>query len=250
MPPPDPAPDFPHPSGRSDAPVRAVLLDAGNTLVFVDRHRVLEIYRTHGVEADETVFLEAEFQAREVLIQRIGEGGSGTEAHVWRAYFETLFRKSGVPEERMEQVGEALVRIHQEEHLWTWVEAGTGEALVSLRDAGYRLGVISNADGRIEALLQSRGLREHFEFILDSQVVGVEKPDPRIFQAGVERMGVPPEECLYVGDLYPVDVVGARGAGLQALLLDPMDRLAHYPVDRVRSVLDLPGYLSARGVGA
>jgi putative hydrolase of the HAD superfamily len=189
VPPSEPAADHASMASHSGRPVRAVLLDAGNTLVFVDRHRVLEIYRSHGVEADETVFLEAEFQAREVLIQRIGEGGTGTEAHVWRGYFETLFARSGVPAERMEQVGEALVRIHREEHLWTWVEPGTGEALESLRDAGYRLAVISNADGRIEGLLQSRGLREHFEFVIDSQVVGVEKPDPRIFGAAVERMG-------------------------------------------------------------
>jgi putative hydrolase of the HAD superfamily len=238
----------PEPSGTApdngSSPVRAILLDAGNTLVFVDRDRVLETYRLHGVEADETRFLEAEFLAREVLIQRISEGGTGTETHVWRGYFETLFQESGVPADQMEGVGAALVRIHHQEHLWTWVEPGTGEALESLRDAGYRLGVISNADGRIEALLESRGLREHFEFVIDSQVVGLEKPDPRIFMAGVERMGVSPRECLYVGDLYPVDVLGARGAGLQALLLDPMDRLSHYPVDRVRSVLELPRYLS------
>lgn len=246
MPRPDPASASPAPGSGPAAPVRAVLLDAGNTLVFVDRHRVLEVYRIHGVEADESVFLEAEFQAREVLIQRIGEGGTGTEAHVWKGYFETLFARSGVPAHRMEQVGEALVRIHREEHLWTWVEDGTAEALESLREAGYRLAVISNADGRIEALLQSRGLRDHFEFVIDSEVVGVEKPDPRIFRAAVERMGVEPHECLYVGDLYPVDVVGARGAGLQAVLLDPMDRLAHHPVDRLRSVLDLPRYLAAR----
>jgi len=230
--------------GHASSPVRAILLDAGNTLVFVDRHRVLDTYRLHGVEVDEVHFLEAEFLAREVLIQRIAAGGTGTEAHVWRGYFETLFRECGVPTDRMEGVGEALVRIHHEEHLWTWVEPGTGEALESLRDAGYRLGVISNADGRIEALLESRGLLEHFEFVIDSQVMGVEKPDPRIFMAGVERMGMAAEKCLYVGDLYPVDVLGAWGAGLQALLLDPMDRLSHYPVDRVRSILELPQYLS------
>lgn len=247
VPPSEPAADSAPTASHSGAPVQAILLDAGNTLVFVDRHRVLEIYRSHGVDADETMFLEAEFQAREVLIQRIGDGGTGTEAHVWRGYFETLFARSGVPADRMEQVGEALVRVHREEHLWTWVEPGTGEALGALRDAGYRLAVISNADGRIEGLLQSRGLREHFEFVIDSQVVGVEKPDPRIFRAAVERMGVEPEACLYVGDLYPVDVLGARGAGLQAVLLDPMDRLAHYPVDRLRSVLELPRYLSPEG---
>lgn len=229
-------------------PIRGILLDAGNTLVFVDRVRMLDLYRQHGVESDEARFLEAEFEARQLLARRIEESlsPSGTEPHVWREYFVTLFRHSGVPDERLEAVGGAVVSVHREDHLWTWVEPGTEEALQSLRDAGYRLGVISNADGRIEALLQGRGLRDHFEFVLDSDVVGVEKPDPRIFQAGVERMALTPAECLYVGDLYPVDVVGARGAGLQALLLDPTDRLGHYPVDRIPSIVDLPAYLQRR----
>lgn len=235
----------------SSAPVRGILLDAGNTLVFVDRIRVLDIYREHGVESDEARFLEAEFEARQVLARRIeeSENPSGTEPHVWREYFVTLFRGSGVPDERLDAVGSAVVEVHRREHLWTWVEPGIDVALARLREAGYRLGVISNADGRIEALLRSRGLRDHFEFVLDSEVVGVEKPDPRIFEAGVERMALDPAECLYVGDLYPVDVVGARGAGLQAVLLDPLDRLTHYPVDRIPSVLALPDYLAARGGG-
>ncbi len=232
-------------------PIRGILLDAGNTLVFVDRLRVLDIYREHGVESDEARFLEAEFEARQVLARRVEESAnpSGTEPHVWHEYFVTLFRRSGVPGHRLEAVGSAVVEVHRREHLWTWVEPGTDRAMAQLREAGYRLGVISNADGRIEALLQSRGLRDHFEFVLDSGVVGVEKPDPRIFEAGVERLALDPAECLYVGDLYPVDVVGARGAGLQAVLLDPLDRLAHYPVDRIHSVVNLPEYLSAMGVG-
>lgn len=235
----------------SPSPVRGILLDAGNTLVFVDRDRMLELYRRHGVESDEARFREAEFEARQLLTRRIeeSENPSGTEPHVWREYFVTLFRRSGVPEDRLDVVGKAVVEVHRRDHLWTWVEPGTDLAMERLRGAGYRLGVISNADGRIEALLRSRGLLDHFEFVLDSEIVGVEKPDPRIFRAGVERMALDPAECLYVGDLYPVDVVGARGAGLQAVLLDPMDRLGHYPVDRIPSVLDLPDYLAARGVG-
>jgi putative hydrolase of the HAD superfamily len=232
-------------------PVRGILLDAGNTLVFVDRDRMLDLYRRHGVESDEARFLEAEFEARRVLTRRIEESDnpSGTEPHVWREYFVTLFRGSGVPDDRLEAVGSAVVSVHREDHLWTWVEPGTDRAMERLRAAGYRLGVISNADGRIEALLRARGLRDHFEFVLDSDVVGVEKPDPRIFRAGVARLELDPGECLYVGDLYPVDVVGARGAGLQAVLLDPMDRLGHYPVDRIASVVDLPEYLERRGPG-
>jgi putative hydrolase of the HAD superfamily len=51
--------------------------------------------------------------------------------------------------------------------------------------------------------------------------VGFEKPDPRIFTCALERTGARPDHTLHVGDLYHADVLGARAAGLHALLLDP-----------------------------
>jgi putative hydrolase of the HAD superfamily len=222
---------------------RAVLLDAGNTLVFVDRERVLEIYAGLGVQSTEERFLAAEQQARARLARRVEEGHAGTEKHVWKEYFLTLFSLSGVPDEAMEAVGERLRAEHHREHLWSRVEPGTREALAALLDAGFRLAVISNADGRVEELIRRVGLRHLLEFVVDSEVVGFEKPDPRIFHEGTRRLGLEPADCLYVGDLYPVDVVGARGAGMEAVLLDPTGALDH-PVDRIPSVLELPAYLT------
>jgi HAD superfamily hydrolase (TIGR01509 family) len=105
------------------------------------------------------------------------------------------------------------------------------------------MAVISNADGRVEGLIRDAGLGEYFEFVLDSEVEGVEKPDPEIFLRACERMGVVPEESLYVGDLYPVDVLGAQNVGMRAVLLDPGGAL-DYPVDTIPSVEFLPDYLS------
>jgi putative hydrolase of the HAD superfamily len=99
---------------------------------------------------------------------------------------------------------------------------GTVEALERLRAAGYRLGVVSNSDGRAEEGLEVAGLRGFFEVVIDSQLVGFEKPDPRIFEAALRRMALTPEETLYVGDIYEVDVVGARRAGMEVVLLDPL----------------------------
>lgn len=221
---------------------RAILFDAGNTLIFLDRTRLSRIYGEEGVEWNEAGYVEAEFQAREQLTRRVEDGNTGTEAHIWRDYFMTLFLGSGVPQDRLEAVGMRLREEHAAEHLWTQVTPGTHEALEALAKEGYRLGVISNADGRVEAVLEKVGLRPLVEFVVDSELVGVEKPDPRIFHFGAEQMGLPPSECLYVGDLYPVDVVGARRAGMSALLLDPSGRLDR-PVDRIPSVLELPAYL-------
>jgi HAD superfamily hydrolase (TIGR01549 family) len=231
-----------------DSRPRAILFDAGNTLVFAHRERLLDLYRGQGVESNEERLIAAELKARAELAVSVQDGLRGTEPHLWRQYFITLFRESGVPDHLLEPVGRRLQEVHAQEHLWNWAEPGTTATLEGLLQAGYRLGVISNADGRMEAVLAAAGLRPYLEFVVDSHLVGAEKPDPRIFLEGLRRMEVAPEEALYVGDLYPVDVVGARGVGMDAVLLDPSGVL-QWPAPRIPSVLDLPSWLENRGGG-
>jgi len=73
----------------------------------------------------------------------------------------------------------------------------------------------------VEGALQAAGLIDYFDVVVDSALVGVEKPDPAIFRPALEALGVTAAEAVYVGDLYEVDVVGARAAGLEAVLLAP-----------------------------
>jgi putative hydrolase of the HAD superfamily len=226
--------------------IRAVLFDAGNTLVFVDPVRMLHVVRELGVDADELRIQEAERRARLHLMESVHGGArGGTEDHVWREYFMNLLRWAGVPADLEAEAGSRLRAVHEAEHLWTYVAAETPDALRRVSASGYRMAVVSNADGRVEALLGACGIAEHFEFIIDSHLFGAEKPDPRIFLAAVDRLGLPAEACLYVGDLYPIDVIGARAAGLQAVLLDPWGTF-DVDVDRIPSVAALPEYLGAR----
>jgi putative hydrolase of the HAD superfamily len=226
-------------------PYDAILLDAGNTLVFVDRGRVLTLLREHGADVDPSGFEALERDARLALSQRVGEGATGDENQVWRDYFLRLIAGSGVPNDRIAEAGESIKRSHAARHLWTFVREGTHDAIAALRARGYRTAVVSNADGRVEGLLRERGLTDHLEFVLDSEVVGVQKPDRRIFDLALERLALPPERVLYVGDIYAVDVVGARGAGLEALLVDPFDAFGHIEdVPRIPHVVALPEWLA------
>jgi putative hydrolase of the HAD superfamily len=84
-----------------------------------------------------------------------------------------------------------------------------------------RLVVVSNSDGTVEDGLASLGLRELVHGVVDSAVVGAEKPDPAIFRYALDLAGTEPDRTLHVGDLFSVDVLGARAAGLHAVLLDP-----------------------------
>jgi putative hydrolase of the HAD superfamily len=107
--------------------------------------------------------------------------------------------------------------------LWRKADESTASTLKKLKERGLILGVVSNSDGRIESALDQAGLTSYFDFFVDSFLVGVEKPDPAIFRIATERARVAPEQAAYVGDLYSVDVVGARASGLLPILYDPYD---------------------------
>ena len=79
--------------------------------------------------------------------------------------------------------------------------------------------------------------------IVDSRVAGVEKPDPRIFHIALEQLDVAPGDALYVGDVYEVDVVGARNAGLAAALVGAADAGDMPGVVRADTVADLVNVL-------
>ncbi|MFA6099530.1 MAG: HAD-IA family hydrolase [Patescibacteria group bacterium] len=93
--------------------------------------------------------------------------------------------------------------------------------LETLRNKGFRLGVISNANGKVRRNLVATGVDKYFEFVADSGRVGFEKPDPRIFQHVYALAGIQPDELLHIGDSVSSDVHGALNAGSQAALYDP-----------------------------
>ena len=93
--------------------------------------------------------------------------------------------------------------------------------LVNLRQAGYRLGLVSNRSEPLDEIVESLGLMDRFDLILAAGEVGWYKPDPRLLQFAADRLGVEPGETLYLGDNYYADVVGASAAGMTPVLLDP-----------------------------
>jgi putative hydrolase of the HAD superfamily len=224
--------------------LRAVLFDAGNTLLFLDYARLAPAVGAaigHPLTADGLA-------ARAGEAARKLERSTGTDRERATEYLESLFLLAGAPEASLQEVRDELLRLHLEQHLWSAVHADTAAALARLRDAGVRLAVVSNSDGRAEEALRAAGLLDYFAVVLDSQLVGVEKPDPAIFRLALERLGVAASEAMYVGDLYEVDVVGARRAGLDVALVDPLGAHARGDVPTYASVAELVDALVARGL--
>ena len=119
------------------------------------------------------------------------------------------------------------------------VRPGTFEALEAFKSAGYRLAIVSNAEGQVEADAKRFGLAPYFDVIIDSHVVGVAKPDPRIFQIALERLGVAPDEVRFAGDIYSIDVEGARAAGIEARLVDQHRRYTWVDHEKIRHIGEL-----------
>ena len=183
--------------------------------------------------------LDAEYAAKSRLDELIRSGEVLDERKRGETFFAEIFRHVGVGREAFPPIAKLLWARHAERNLWSNVRERTAETLEELRRRGYRLGVISNADGRVEALLQSVGLGSYFEFVIDSNLVGIEKPDPRIFHVGAERLGIRPDEAVYVGDIYEIDVRGARAAGMRPILIDPLGRWENLDCDSIRGIHDL-----------
>jgi HAD superfamily hydrolase (TIGR01509 family) len=194
--------------------LRAVLFDAGNTLIFLDYARMAA-----GVGAALGLPLSGPGLAAHALEASRAMERAGSDQERASAYLEALFLLGGVPADRLGEVRTCLGRMHAERHLWCSVPEQTRLALARLKSAGLLLGVVSNSEGRVAQALEAAELRQYFDVVIDSGLIGIEKPDPRIFHAALEALGVGAEEALYVGDLYDVDVVGARSAGIEAVLL-------------------------------
>ena len=164
----------------------------------------------------------------EVLWPQIREGRvPRTSNHVyWQYYLTALMENLEAPAETRSAVLERVIAGFRNIHTWSKVLPDTVPVLEKLKAAGYYLAVISNSDGSVESELRRAGLDEYLEFVIDSSVVGVEKPHPEIFQIALERSGIKPGEAVYVGDTYPTDIGGAELAGLRGILID---RVGAYP---------------------
>lgn len=231
-------------------PVTAVLFDAGNTLMHLDYEFIAEVLRRHGYPTTPLAIRIAEYSAKAAIDCELAPEMAtpdSVEGLLWPdeagqrpSYFAVALRQLGVPSSSMRPVLDALQAHNQESCLWRVVEPQTPEVLGELRERGFTLAVISNADGRVEDDLGRYGLRPHFATVVDSHVVGVEKPNPEIFRLALERLEVEAEQAVYVGDVFGIDVMGARRAGLQAVLIDTLDR---YPgkldCPRIRRLADL-----------
>lgn len=110
-------------------------------------------------------------------------------------------------------------------------------ALLEARGRGLKTALVSNWDVRLRRVIDAMGIRSLFDALVISAEVGVEKPDPDIFRIACERLGVPREEALHVGDSQREDIEGATAAGVHCRLLDRSARSKEDAIADLRELL-------------
>ena len=224
--------------------IRAVFFDAGGTLIHIDAPFILQVLAAHGLERDAVAFRHADIAARRAVSEHLRAGAHVDDRGRWQIWAGRVLAELGCDAATAESV-RAAVRVHAGDgRLWSRTLDGTAAMLSGLRAAGLVVGVVSNSDGRVASFLARAGLAAHLDFVVDSGTVGVEKPDPRIFAIACARAGVPPDAAIHVGDVYEIDVLGARAAGITPVLVDPDDLVPDADCARIRDVAALPAWLS------
>lgn len=203
-------------------PVETLFLDAGGVLVEPDWERIAGILADHGVGTDAAALARHDPAVRRELdvpatIRTTDDRRRGS------FHLPRVLRRAGVevPGEVLERACGAVFAEHARRNVWTSVPPGVPGALRALREAGLGLVVVSNADGKLLSAFRRIGLAGLFDHVVDSGALGVEKPDPAIFREALRVSGARPATTVHAGDYYEIDVVGARAAGLRAVLVDP-----------------------------
>ena len=219
--------------------LRTVFLDAGGVLVFPNWSRISDGLSKHGVHVDPGALAAAEPIAK----RRLDDGDTirvTNDASRGWLFFNLILTEAGVP--ITPETDAALAELHayhQESNLWELVPPDVLPTLAALRAHGLKLTVVSNANGKLRGLFDRLALAGCVDCLLDSHDEGIEKPDPRFFEIALARSGADRETTIHVGDIYQVDVVGARAAGLRGVLLDVAGLYPEADCPRVRSLGEL-----------
>lgn len=222
---------------------RAISLDFGQTLASLDPALLAMRLRGRGFDVQEAAIEAALPRAWEVYDDFVQRGVSG---HPWRQLMTSLLEGTGVPPTHRTEIVEWLWTEQPRKNLWRRPVPGMFRICVDLERARIPFGVLSNSEGQLAQLVDEMGWSDVIRVVVDSGRVGIEKPDPRIFNWLAERLGVEPSDVIHIGDSFAADVVGALGAGMRAIWFSKETTLpAGVDPERVKIAADAEGVRQA-----
>lgn len=198
----------------------AVLLDVGGIFVLPNHSEIVAAGARVGIAVDPGRLDAAHYAA-------IAAWDRSTEVELWHPYVAAYFETAGIPAAQLDAALPTLEAAFRST-IWSRPIGAAIDALRALARIGIPIGIVSNADGRVEPLLRElrvcqvgAGPGVEVGIVVDSTVVGFEKPDPRIFEIALRALAVAPERAIHVGDSRRADVAGAIAAGVTPVHLDP-----------------------------
>jgi len=228
--------------------LRAVLLDVGHTLIQPSRPVeavLLQVLREEGYEdISMTDIRRGMIRGARFLARVYGRDNSiwvSEEAvrRFWCQFYTLILSNAGLEETHIARIAPLAYDRFQEPEAWT-VFPDVWPALAAFRRKGLLLGVISDWGEQLTELLHGLGLSKYLDFVVSSAVVGVAKPNPAVFFMALARGGLTPEQAVYIGDAYPLDVIGATAAGIAPVL---MVRDGEIPALDCPAIRNLPAIL-------
>jgi len=222
-------------------PIKALFVDVGNTLVREVPSR-FAIYaqcaQARGIALETDAMAALMRQAHGELPARVGGGFRYTDPW-FAAYIERIFHHHlGVERADLPELSRGLFARFSDPATFELLP-GALQLLDEARARGLAVGVISNWSARLPGLLAALGVAERVDFVLCSALEELEKPDPEIFRRALARAGVAPDEAMHAGDDLEKDYLGARRAGLRAVLVDHADAHTNLGHPRARDLAQL-----------
>jgi len=203
-----------------------VLLDVGGLLLLPDHGAIRRAVESTGAHTEQDGLDRAHYLAL-AEVECLPEPPPGfARGPFWVAYA----RAAGVEPDLVAAAAAAIERVQRRSPLYTRVIPGCRRGLRAVAATGVRISLVTNTEhGHVEAILRGLGVCQvgpgagvRLEALVDSHVVGVAKPDPRIFQLALERSPARAEATIHVGDSLRADVEGARAAGIRPVHFDPL----------------------------
>jgi len=222
--------------------------------IFFDLDRTLWDFESNSATALKFLFEQLKLENFIPSFQVFHENYRKINAEYWEKYAHQKVTKEALRVGRfrdtlslwnirdpkiIQQLADGYVAISPHQ---THLFPGTIDTLTHLKNAGYPLHIITNGFKEVQLIkLQKSGLNDFFEDVLCSEEIGVNKPDPRVFYAALQRNKAKNNQSIMIGDDFKADVIGAEKAGMRAVLFDPSNYFQQRKeIERIQSLQELP----------
>lgn len=198
---------------------KAVFFDRDNTMTHAKEET--KLLRNELIEGWSHKEIKLDYYRTMDLFKKAGYPQNGLksvdeEVQFWKRYYKQLLREEGIEEDKLDEKSELIFSK-------VWLKdrelfSDVLDVLEYLKNNNYKMGVISDTSPSLELTLTSLGIGRYFDCFICSDIVGVMKPDPKIYKTALDVLGVKAKESIYVDD-YDKEADGARNLGFMSFHL-------------------------------